>query len=101
MIARIAIVGPAEILKSRLADRVDHFIQEETHLFDNLKKGLSLFQDEEFVLVASSDIPMITGPIIKDFIEKCRASNVDLCYSIVDKIVNDSIYPALKGPMSN
>jgi GTP:adenosylcobinamide-phosphate guanylyltransferase len=63
MIDKIAIVGPAETLKSRLADRVDYFIREEAHLFENLKKGLSLFKDEEFVLVASSDIPMITGSI--------------------------------------
>lgn len=96
MIDKIAIVGPAETLKSRLADRVDYFIREEAHLFENLKKGLSLFKDEEFVLVASSDIPMITGSIIRDFIEKCRASNVDLCYPIVNKTVNDHIYPGFK-----
>lgn len=96
MVGKIAIIGPAETLKTRLEGRVDYFVQEETHLFENLKKGLSSFRDEEFVLVATSDIPMIDGHIVSDFIEKCRVYNADLCYPIVNKTVNDAVYPGLK-----
>ncbi len=96
MVDSISIVGPVDQLKSRLADKVDYFIEEEVELFENLKKGLKPFEDDDFVLVATSDIPMIKGAIVADFIQKCRDQNADLYYPIVEKKVNDSLYPGFK-----
>ena len=44
----------------------------------------------------TSDIPMITKEAIEDFIERCMEKDVDLCYSIVDKRVNDQKYPGIR-----
>lgn len=92
----ISIVGSIEKLKVRLEGKVDHFIQEDADLFENLQKGLAPFDGDRFVLVATSDIPMINGTVVSDFIERCKTQNVDLCYPVVEKGINDSLYPGFK-----
>lgn len=89
----ISIVGPVDQLRERLKDKVDHFIQEDKDLFVNLQEGLSPFIDQDFVLVVTSDIPMINGKVVSDFIERCFDQPADLYYPIVDKRLNDKLYP--------
>ena len=89
----ISIVGPVNKLKERLEGRVDHFIQEDKDLFINLQKGLLPFIDQDFVLVVTSDIPMLNGEVVADFIQRCFDQPADLCYPIVDKRVNHKLYP--------
>lgn len=89
----ISIVGPADRLRERLEGQVDHIIQEDKDLFVNLQKGLSPFIDQDFVLVATSDIPMINGKVVADFIQRYFDNPADLCYPIVDKNLNDKLYP--------
>ncbi|NLI61561.1 MAG: NTP transferase domain-containing protein [Clostridiales bacterium] len=89
----ISIVGPVERLKNRLDGKVDYFIQEEKHILENLQIGLEPFKEDDFVIVVTSDIPMINGDVISDFIERCSIYEADLCYPIVDKKVNNRLYP--------
>ncbi len=96
MVDKIAIIGPIEILKDRLEGRIDYFIPEQGDIFDNLQRGLKPFINDDFVLVSTSDIPMIKGSVVSDFIERCKAQDADLCYPIVDKSLNQSLYPGFK-----
>ena len=89
----ISIAGPADKLRERLEGKVDYFIQEDNDLLGNLQKGLSPFTDQDFILVVTSDIPMINGKVVADFIERCFDEPADLCYPIVDKRLNDKLYP--------
>ncbi|NLJ41576.1 MAG: NTP transferase domain-containing protein [Clostridiales bacterium] len=93
---RISIVGPAKRLKSRLTGKADYFIEEEADLFDNIKKGLEPFKDNGFVLIVTSDIPMISGTIVSELIKSCKALDADLCYPIVERKVNERMYPGFK-----
>lgn len=89
----ISIIGPVDRLKERLQGKVDHFIQEDKDLLVNLQKGLTPFKDQDFVLVVTSDIPMINGQVVTDFVQRCYDQPADLCYPIVDKRVNDKLFP--------
>ena len=95
-VGRIAIVGPVEALKHRLEGKVDYFIQEDEDIFGNIQRGLMPFKEEDFLLIATSDIPMIKGEIVSDFINRCSTHDAELYYPIVEKDVNDRLYPGFK-----
>lgn len=51
-----------------------------------MKKGLqSCGIKNENVLIVSSDIPLITGECIDDFISRCKNSSADVYYPIINK----------------
>jgi len=95
-IGRISITGPVSELKKYLGDKADYYIEGGDSLFDNLNAGLKPFMEDEGVLVVTSDIPMITGDMVSDFISRCLDKKGDLCYPIVDKALNDSRFPGVR-----
>lgn len=96
VIGRIAVVGPKDKLQPVIGDVVDYIIEGTDSIVSNVLLALEHFPEEKEILIVTSDIPMITREAIEDFIERCRQKNVDLCYSIVDKKVNDKKYPGVR-----
>lgn len=92
-IDKISIVGPVKKLERKLGEKVDYYVEERGDIFDNLEAGLEPFDKNGYVLVATSDIPMIREEIVNDFIRRCDDIKADLCYPIVEKHVNDDKYP--------
>lgn len=95
-IDKIAVVGPKEKLEPVIGSIVDHIAEGTDSIVSNIFLGLEFFPDEKEMLIVTSDIPMITVEAIEDFIDRSRLQNVDLCYSIVDKKVNDEKYPGVR-----
>lgn len=95
-IGRIAVVGPGDKLEPIIGDTVDFIIEGTDSIVENIMKALDYFSGEKEILIVTSDIPMITKEAIEDFITRCRQKDVDLCYSIVEKKVNDEKYPGVR-----
>ncbi len=95
-IGKIAVVGPKDKLQPVIGDIVDYIIEGTDSIVSNVLLALEHFPDDKEILIVTSDIPMITREAIEDFIERCRQKDVDLCYSIVDKKVNDQKYPGVR-----
>lgn len=96
LIEKIAVVGPREQLAPILGDRVDYIIEGTDSIVTNGLLAMENFRDDKQVLIVTSDIPMLTVEALEDFIEKSLAMNADLCYSVVDKKINDQKYPEVK-----
>jgi molybdopterin-guanine dinucleotide biosynthesis protein A len=96
MIRRIAVVGPKDKLQPVIGETVDYIVEGTDSIVSNVLLALENFPGESEILIVTSDIPMITREAIEDFIQRCRAKNADLCYSIVDKKVNDLKYPGIR-----
>lgn len=94
-IGQISIVGPATDLRAHLGDKVDHYFDQSVSLFDNLRLGLQPFEKDDRVLLVSSDIPLISGEMISDFIEKSQKREGDLCYPIIEKAANEYHFPGI------
>ncbi len=66
-------------------------------IFDNIAAGIAHWTAtgaaSPYVLVASSDIPLITGAVVSRFIDACLAQGGDLLYSVVEKTVMESRFP--------
>jgi len=95
-INKIAVVGPKDKLESVIGGIADNVIEGTGSIVSNILMALEYFPEDKNILIVTSDIPMITKEAIEDFIERCRERDVDLCYSIVDKKVNDLKYPGIR-----
>jgi len=96
LIGRIAVVGPKDKLLPVIGGIVDNIIEGTDSIVSNILLALDYFSGEKEILIVTSDIPMITREAIEDFIARCRQKDVELCYSIVDKKVNDEKYPGVR-----
>ena len=95
-IEKIAVVGAKEKLEEVLGHKIDYIIEGTDSIVDNVIKALELFPGEKEMLVLTCDIPMITVEAIEHFMLESKESGADLCYSIVDKKLNDERYPEVK-----
>jgi hypothetical protein len=96
LIDKIAVVGPKEQLETIIGDRVDYIFEGTDSIVTNGVLAMEKFKNDEQVLITTSDIPMLTVEALEDFINKALAQNADLCYSVVDKELNDKKYPEVK-----
>ncbi|NLO82579.1 MAG: NTP transferase domain-containing protein [Clostridiales bacterium] len=96
LIDKISIVGPVDLLRKHLGQRVAYYFEEQGSFFENLDAAVQPFREDKSVIIVSSDIPMITGQVVDDFINRCADKNADLCYPIVAKKTNQSLFPGFK-----
>lgn len=95
-IEKIAVVGPKELLVPVIGDKVDYIVEGTDSIVTNGLLAMEYFEKDPQVLITTSDIPMLTVEALDDFIEKALATKADLCYSVVDKKINDARYPEVK-----
>jgi GTP:adenosylcobinamide-phosphate guanylyltransferase len=91
-ISRIIVVGPA-VLRDLQYDKVTVVEATNLSVMDNFRLGLEHISGNELVLVATSDIPLLTPVAVEDFIGKSLNQEGELFYSIVNKESNDASFP--------
>lgn len=66
-------------------------------IFDNILGGIGYWSGKggasPYILVASSDIPLLTGPAVARFVDACLLRGGELFYSVVEKTVMESRFP--------
>lgn len=96
MIDYILVVGNKNALTPIIGNSVDKIIEQENDILDNLIKSMYYFNDEENVIAATCDIPLITPDSINYFINNALNLKVDLCYPIIEKSVYMAKYPDVR-----
>jgi GTP:adenosylcobinamide-phosphate guanylyltransferase len=96
LIDKIAVVGPKDELVPIIGDRVDYIVEGTDSIVTNGLLAMENFKNDKQVFITTSDIPMLTVEALEDFISKSLKMNADLCYSVVDKVINDKKYPEVK-----
>ena len=94
---RVIISGPRAILApalGALAGRVA-FVDPAGDIIDNLQAAISQLGSPEMVLIATSDIPLITAEVIDGFIDECSTRRADLHYPIISRELVESSYPGM------
>lgn len=96
-IGRIVIVGPRDELVRLFAgmDRVLVAPGGKTPV-ESLVNAFEVLKPSGRVLVATSDIPLLTGKSVADFIKKCSRHEADFCYPVIPREVNDRFFPGVK-----
>ncbi|MFW6035384.1 MAG: NTP transferase domain-containing protein [Halothermotrichaceae bacterium] len=96
-INKIAVVGPQQELESTVGKDIDIIIEAEDSMRDNLFKGINVFENKEYLLLMSADIPLITAEVIDDFVVTClRDKEADIYYPIIPKEKNKAKFPSVK-----
>lgn len=95
-IDKILVVGDKTQLTQAIGSKADYIIEGTGSIVDNTMKALDYLPGEKEILLLTCDIPLITPEALEHFIESSREKNADLCYSIVEKSLNDEKYPEVK-----
>lgn len=75
---------------------LDQVIEPGGDLVENLRRGIDAVGTDRPVLVASSDIPLLTPGAVEDFLGRAESAGADLVYPIVPKAHCEARYPGLK-----
>ncbi|MEC9488304.1 MAG: nucleotidyltransferase family protein [Halanaerobium sp.] len=92
---RILVVGPEKELQELLPEDII-VIQGTSSMVDNIKLGAQEFSSSEYILVVTSDIPLVTAGAIDDFLHACQEREADIYYPLISKQVNVRKYPGVK-----
>ncbi|MCG8513293.1 MAG: NTP transferase domain-containing protein [Halanaerobiales bacterium] len=94
---KVILVGPRNELKENLNEEVDQIIDSEETLINNIINGVKAVDQNKYILLITSDIPLITDGIIDDFIITCiQDDEADIYYPIIPKEKNLAKYPSVK-----
>ncbi len=86
-IDRIVVVGSVYELKARIKGLVEEVVPSGKNPFESTVNGLNYLHSQERVLVLTSDIPLLKGEMIQDFLYRCDKRNADFYYPIIRKEV--------------
>ena len=96
-VEQIVVIGPRQELESVVCGPKVRVVEDGgKNLIDNLCIGAAQLPQDVPLLVATSDIPLITGSIVDGYLELCSQVDADMHYPIVEKAVNEAQYPLVK-----
>jgi molybdopterin-guanine dinucleotide biosynthesis protein A len=90
-IGRIAVVGPSglqTVLPSGLL-----LVAEAGGIMDNVVQAALALGSSESILVAASDVPLLTGEVVDEFLTACARQPADFHYAVVPKTAMDQQFP--------
>lgn len=91
-IARVAVVGPPDPLRSVLSGDLT-VVPDTGGIMDNVVRAVQALGAVGRTVVAASDIPLLTGPVVEEFLAACARKPADVYYAIVPKEAMDQQFP--------
>lgn len=98
-IKRIVIVGPVQALLPMYQNDEQILLAEPgSSQINTMRNGLRVLKpgSDQKILVATSDIPLLCGEAVEDFLFQCAKKEGDLFYPIVPKEINEKRFPGVK-----
>jgi len=95
-VGRIVIVAPPGELEPHVRGEGLEFVPSTGDIVDNIVRATRILPQDEQVLIATSDIPLITGEIVDGLIALCRRTEADVYYPIVERSIGERKYPHVK-----
>ena len=94
-VGKIAVAGPVKQLREKLGDGSNIvLVPTGDTVAGSVVNALSVLPPSEYVLVACSDIPLITPAALKGFLNACmEAGSGDFYYPIVERGLSESRFP--------
>jgi molybdopterin-guanine dinucleotide biosynthesis protein A len=92
-IDRIIVVAPASSHEHAALARAHERRNDGTRITESLRSGLAGLPPDELVLVAASDLPILSTEAIEEFVAGVSEMDADLAYGCVEKRVHMSRYP--------
>jgi GTP:adenosylcobinamide-phosphate guanylyltransferase len=94
-IALITVVAPPATHGYAALAGADERRADGARMVESLESGLAGAPPDDLVLIAASDLPVLTAAAIDDFLERTRPRNLDVAYAIVSQREHRDRYPAV------
>jgi molybdopterin-guanine dinucleotide biosynthesis protein A len=94
-IGRIVVVAPETSHEHAALASAHERRADGIRITESLRSGLAGLPPDELVLVAASDLPILTTASIEEFVAGVNAMDADLVYGCVEKSVHMSRYPEI------
>lgn len=94
-VGKTAVVGPVEQLQEKFKEDSEIVLAPggETVAL-SVVNGLEVLPPSDYVLICSSDIPLVNGPALKGFVTAClEMGAADIYYPIVERSISEKHYP--------
>jgi len=95
-VAEVVAVGPVEQLTDALGARGVRVAPAGKTILENVQIGIRALPAVKRVLVAASDIPLLTKEAVDDFLAHCCDETVDLYYPVVARDVVEGRFTGVK-----
>jgi len=90
---RIVVVAPPEMRGHRDLAGAGELRPDGVRITESLRNGLAGFAPDDDLLIAASDLPVLTVPATEDFITRVEALDADVVYGCVEKGVHLQSFP--------
>lgn len=94
-ITRIIVVAPVATHDRPALAGADERRADGARMVESLESGLAGAPPGELVLIAASDLPILTTAAVAEFLELARARDLDVAYAIVSQREHREAYPAV------
>jgi GTP:adenosylcobinamide-phosphate guanylyltransferase len=92
-INEIAVVMPTAEGLGDWVDKAAKLVVSDRDFMDNLLAGVASFRADRPVLIATGDLPMLTGAAIDDFVTASLESGADITYPLIPKREMEAQFP--------
>ncbi len=92
-VGRLIVVAPPAMRAHPALALADDLRPDGPHIGESLRNGLSGLEPAADVLIAASDLPLLTAAAAGDFVAGVRVRNADVVYGCVEKSVHLRRYP--------
>lgn len=83
-IDNIIVVGPKDALMPYIEKKVKKIVDSTDSIVENVRVGINCINNDQ-ILIMTSDVPLITGKMIDDFIKKCQVHKAFLYYPFISR----------------
>lgn len=92
-IGRVIVVAPRQAHGHPALALADECRDDGPRISESLRSGLAGLPPDELVLVSTSDLPVLSGAGVDDFVERAHACDADLVYGCLERAVHEAKYP--------
>ncbi len=94
-VGRIVVVAPPSMKAHRDLAIADELRPDGVRIIESLRNGLAGFQEDVAVLIAASDLPVLTEPAVENFVSGVKALDADVVYGCVERQVHLQRFPEI------
>ncbi len=95
LVGRIVAVAPPETFETHALRDADVRRVAGPSMADSLRSGMAGFAPQRLLLVAASDLPILSRAAVDEFIGLARAGGADLAYACVERAVHEASFPGV------
>ncbi|GAC1499169.1 MAG: hypothetical protein NVS1B2_22750 [Vulcanimicrobiaceae bacterium] len=94
-VGRIVVVAPPGTHGSAALADADECRPDGATMTESLRSGLVRFAPDDLVVIAASDLPILSRAAVDDFVARARTRDADIAYACVERGTHLAAYPTM------